>query len=111
MAKRRQDTRSVKECMGKRKAVSLEGDSSHVTEKLVHGVLNLPESGHTAAFAFDMLAKSAQRSKPVPAGIHGTDIYLLLMAGAGEMLVQRPKGPICVMAQIAFVVCAIPSPG
>lgn len=97
--------------MGKRMAVSLEGDSSHVTQKPVHGVLNLLESGHTAPFAFDMLAKSAQRSEPVPAGTHGTDIYLLLMAGAGKMLVQRPKGPICVVAQVAFITCAIPSPG
>lgn len=94
-----------------KKAVSLEGDSSHVTQKLGHGVLNFPESRHTAAFAFDMLAKSAQRSEPVPAGIHGTDIHPLLMAGAGEMLIQRRKGSICAMAQVAFVTCAIPSPG
>jgi hypothetical protein len=64
MGKRRQDTRSVKECMGpgKRKAVSLEGDSSHVTHKLVHGV------PHTAVFTFEMLttSESAQRSEQVP---------------------------------------------
>jgi len=57
-----------------------------------------------------VLAKPAERPEPVPTGVQRTDIYLVLMARAGEMLVQSRKGSICTMTQVTFVTHAIPSP-
>ena len=57
-----------------------------------------------------MLAKPTERPEPDSTGIQRTDIHLVLMARAGEMLVQSRKGSICVMTQVTFITRAIPSP-
>jgi hypothetical protein len=88
--------------------VALVRQASHLPHEIVHRVLHHLELGHPAPLALDVLTQPAQSGEVQAACVQRADVYLVLVARAGEVLVQRGERTVLPMAQVAFVRGPVP---
>ncbi|RDB19403.1 hypothetical protein Hypma_013480 [Hypsizygus marmoreus] len=77
-------------------------------DKTVHRHPNDSKPRNTTFLAFNMLAKCAESRETHAARIQRADIYLLMMTGTRQMLIERPEIKKLVMAQITLVHASVP---
>lgn len=87
---------------------SVSANRLHPTNKPIQRPLHRTKLQHTAPLAFDMLAKTTKRTEPLPARAQRTEIKLLLMLRARQMLIKRRESSIVPVAEIALVRISVP---
>ena len=87
---------------------SLVRDACRTTHKPIHHLPSRPKLGYATPLALNMLAQRTERRKPRLTRVPTTDVNLLLMTRACQMLVQCSKAPVRPITEVTLVCVAVP---
>lgn len=83
-------------------------NARRTTHKSIHRPPSRPKLGYTTPLTLNMLAQRTKRRKPCLTRLPTTNINLLLMTRARQMLVQRSKRPVRPITEITLVRVSVP---
>ena len=87
---------------------SLVGDACCTMHKPIHRAPSRPKLGYATPLTLNMLAQRTERHKLHLTRVPMTNVNLLLMVRARQMLVQCSKAPVCPITEITLICVSVP---